>query len=343
MSGDYRYPSYLKVVKRFWAINPGRKVEPVDLTTDPEYSGRTEYLEGGNKLFYFKLMNVTERDKHMYCIRITTDIEAQRYLFYPGVTLNVTGLKVESPEHVSEENMTRLTCRTTCPLPDRPTYICVRYSPKNVSVSISPSGEILEGSSVTLTCSCDANPPADEYSWFKQKQFIGKSKDYTISNISSEDGGEYKCKCSNAEGQRYSSSVTLNVVAVPSVVPYVAVVAALCGLAALLTVLIWCRRQKKRRDQHDYQNVDPNGQNDTYTDLQPTARSSDEVYLTLTNADPKAQDNTYTALQPTARSSDDVYHTLAAVQSISPDDPYTALDPQSRSPEYDTLAVSSTH
>ncbi|KAL7852112.1 hypothetical protein SRHO_G00178970 [Serrasalmus rhombeus] len=59
------------------------------------------------------------------------------------------------------------------------------------------------------------------------------------------------------------------------------------------------------------------------------------------NADPKAQDDTYTALQPSARSSDDVYHTLAAVQSSSPDDPYAALDPRSRSPEYDTLAVSS--
>ncbi|XP_037399396.1 B-cell receptor CD22-like isoform X1 [Pygocentrus nattereri] len=274
MSGDYRYPSHLEGVKRFWAINPGRKVEPVDLTTDPEYSGRTEYFEGRNKLFYLKLMNVTERDEHMYSIRITTNIESQRYLFYPGVTLNVTGLRVESPERVSEGNTTRLTCTTTCPLPDRPTYIwykngrrvdrndeetnvlslrptriedtgsyscavrgyeglpspaaalSVRYSPKNVSVSISPSGEIVEGSSVTLTCSCNANPPADEYSWFKQKQFLGKGKDYTISNISSEDGGEYKCKTSNAE-------------AVPSVVLYVAVVAALCGLAALLTVLIW--------------------------------------------------------------------------------------------------------
>ncbi|KAL6455001.1 hypothetical protein MHYP_G00102710 [Metynnis hypsauchen] len=36
-------------------------------------------------------------------------------------------------------------------------------------------------------------------------------------------------------------------------------------------------------------------------------------------------------------------HDEEAVQSSSPDDLYTALDPQSRSPEYDTLAVSSTH
>uniref|UniRef100_A0AAR2IGG4 Ig-like domain-containing protein n=1 Tax=Pygocentrus nattereri TaxID=42514 RepID=A0AAR2IGG4_PYGNA len=34
----------------------------------------------------------------------------------------------------------------------------VRYPPKRVSVSISPSGEIVEGSSVNLTCSSDGNP-----------------------------------------------------------------------------------------------------------------------------------------------------------------------------------------
>uniref|UniRef100_A0AAR2JWW6 Ig-like domain-containing protein n=1 Tax=Pygocentrus nattereri TaxID=42514 RepID=A0AAR2JWW6_PYGNA len=36
-----------------------------------------------------------------------------------------------------------------------------------ISVSISPTGEIVEGSSVTLTCSSDANPPVQNYTWFK--------------------------------------------------------------------------------------------------------------------------------------------------------------------------------
>ncbi|XP_053333585.1 sialoadhesin-like [Clarias gariepinus] len=87
----------------------------------------------------------------------------------------------------------------------------VLYSPKNVSVSISPSGEIVEDSSETLTCSSDANPPVEIYTWFKEKTSIGKGKTYTISNISSEDSGEYKCKCSNEVGHQNSSSVTLNV------------------------------------------------------------------------------------------------------------------------------------
>ncbi|XP_041081612.1 B-cell receptor CD22-like [Polyodon spathula] len=39
--------------------------------------------------------------------------------------------------------------------------------PRNISVSVSPPGEIVPGSPVTLTCSSNANPPVSSYSWFK--------------------------------------------------------------------------------------------------------------------------------------------------------------------------------
>ncbi|KAL7845351.1 hypothetical protein AOLI_G00235430 [Acnodon oligacanthus] len=72
----------------------------------------------------------------------------------------------------------------------------VRYGPTNISMSISPSGEIVEGSSVTLTCSSDANPPVQNYTWFKKldKEALQKSTSqiYSISNISSADSGEYQ-------------------------------------------------------------------------------------------------------------------------------------------------------
>ncbi|KAM9454163.1 B-cell receptor CD22-like [Clarias gariepinus] len=91
----------------------------------------------------------------------------------------------------------------------------VIYPPKNISVSISPAGEIVEGSSVTLTCSGDAKPPMESYNWFKGTTLKGKGKTYTISKISSEDSGEYKCKCSNKVGHQESSNVTLNVLYLP--------------------------------------------------------------------------------------------------------------------------------
>uniref|UniRef100_A0A8B9HQQ6 Ig-like domain-containing protein n=1 Tax=Astyanax mexicanus TaxID=7994 RepID=A0A8B9HQQ6_ASTMX len=94
-------------------------------------------------------------------------------------------------------------------------FLNVRYPPKNVSVSISPSGGIVEGSSVTLTCRGDAYPPVQNYTWFKVKAMVGQDSTFTISKISPEDSGEYKCKCINAEGVRYSAVVTLKVVAPP--------------------------------------------------------------------------------------------------------------------------------
>ncbi|KAI5611094.1 B-cell receptor CD22-like, partial [Silurus asotus] len=85
--------------------------------------------------------------------------------------------------------------------------------PKNVLISL--SGEIVEGSSVTLTCSSDANPPVETYTWFTGTTSVGKGKNFTISKISSKDSGDYKCMCSNKVGHQNSTSVTLNVLYPP--------------------------------------------------------------------------------------------------------------------------------
>ncbi|KAL7852254.1 hypothetical protein SRHO_G00180390 [Serrasalmus rhombeus] len=219
----------------------------------------------------------------------------------------------------------------------------VLYPPKNISVSISPSGEIMEGSSVTLTCSSDANPPVD-YNWIKGTSSVGKGETYTMKNISSVDSGEYKCRSSNEHGEKLSEALTVNVLSQQSMTLYVLVGVGLCGAAVFLAIIVLIRykikKKKRTMEEGDYQNVDLNAKDDTYTALDPVSRSSDDVYSTLANVDPNAKEDTYTALHPMSRSSDDVYNTLATVHSSPSDDLYSALDPQSRSPEYDTLAVS---
>ncbi len=77
-------------------------------------------------------------------------------------------------------------------------------------MSISPSGEIVEGDSVTLTCSSDSNPPA-EIIWIKGGMFVGSGRIYSISKIRSDHSGEYKCKSINKYGEKYSDTVTLNI------------------------------------------------------------------------------------------------------------------------------------
>ncbi|RVE76670.1 hypothetical protein OJAV_G00011130 [Oryzias javanicus] len=84
----------------------------------------------------------------------------------------------------------------------------VKYSPKNISVSVDPP-EILEGSSVTLTCSSDANPAAS-YTWFKGKNRLKAANVYHLPFININDSGIYRCKSQNKYGW-INSSVLINV------------------------------------------------------------------------------------------------------------------------------------
>ncbi|XP_024145565.1 B-cell receptor CD22 [Oryzias melastigma] len=84
--------------------------------------------------------------------------------------------------------------------------INVEYPPKTSNVSVNPSAEILEDSSVTLTCSSDANPAAS-YTWFKDNRTLISEQEVHFSSIRSEDSGNYSCKSENKHGQ--SSSVPL--------------------------------------------------------------------------------------------------------------------------------------
>ena len=74
-------------------------------------------------------------------------------------------------------------------------------------MSVSPSGEIEEGSSVTLTCSSEANPPVNAYVWYKKGSIspVSSERNYVIQNISLEDGGEYYCTATNELGTTNST------------------------------------------------------------------------------------------------------------------------------------------
>ncbi|CAL8401720.1 unnamed protein product [Gadus morhua 'NCC'] len=69
-----------------------------------------------------------------------------------------------------------LQVKVSFPYPTDPTKAKLEChnAPKTPSVTVSPSGEIEEGSSVTLSCSSDANPAAN-YTWFKKKEGLQKS------------------------------------------------------------------------------------------------------------------------------------------------------------------------
>ena len=83
--------------------------------------------------------------------------------------------------------------------------------PKSVSVSISP-GEIVEGSSVTLTCSSDANPPVHNYTWYMRtgaESLIRGTGDSISFNVTSDSSGLYYCEAENEVGSQTSTGVAV--------------------------------------------------------------------------------------------------------------------------------------
>ncbi|XP_073699378.1 B-cell receptor CD22-like [Garra rufa] len=262
ISCTFTYPTGHQIKKVYWTKTTikGKDEDFPDLSEDPEYSQRLQYLGDKQQNCNIRLSHVTQKDEHEYYFRFTTDIQDKKWTGQPGVTLAVTDLQVECPERVTEGDSVRLTCKSSCTLTDRATFIWYRnsqplterrdtnnqlllqsvrredagryncalhghtyispsvyldvmYPPGNPVISISPSGEIVEGDSVTLNCSSDSNPPA-EISWFKGGTSVGSGRIYSISKISSDHNGEYKCKSINENGEKYAA-VTLNVMYPP--------------------------------------------------------------------------------------------------------------------------------
>ncbi|XP_015225831.1 PREDICTED: B-cell receptor CD22-like [Cyprinodon variegatus] len=90
--------------------------------------------------------------------------------------------------------------------------LIVEYAPVSPSLSADPSADIFEGSSVTLRCSSEANPPAN-YTWYKKTktstlQPLSRGSEFLLNNIQSSDSGEYYCEAENQLGKR---STNLNV------------------------------------------------------------------------------------------------------------------------------------
>uniref|UniRef100_A0AAQ4S4R8 Ig-like domain-containing protein n=1 Tax=Gasterosteus aculeatus aculeatus TaxID=481459 RepID=A0AAQ4S4R8_GASAC len=93
------------------------------------------------------------------------------------------------------------------------THIDVQYSPKVTTVSVRPSGSVLEDSSVTLTCSSTANPAVKKYTWYRadgeQETFIGTGRVLTIK--ASKEDSPFLCTAHNDVGVGRSNNTHIDV------------------------------------------------------------------------------------------------------------------------------------
>ncbi|XP_066524422.1 carcinoembryonic antigen-related cell adhesion molecule 5-like isoform X2 [Hoplias malabaricus] len=91
-----------------------------------------------------------------------------------------------------------------------PVQLDVQYAPRNTSVSVSPSGSVMWGSSVSLSCSSDGNP-AVSYTWIRENgEQIETGPTFNITETNDTYSGLYYCRAQNQHGSQ-NSSVQLEV------------------------------------------------------------------------------------------------------------------------------------
>ncbi|KAI4885588.1 hypothetical protein NFI96_007814 [Prochilodus magdalenae] len=296
MNGSYTLPEHLTVTETFWVIDPVEGKEPTDLSKDPGYSGRVETLTDEQKHFSLRLSDVMKKDEHEYGFRIITNEGKERWAGTPGVQLRVTVCGLYWIFRFMRQQMFSVGKRSGLQAGQFSTWTLLLCCcdgcnpPKNFSVSISPSGEIVEGSSVILTCSSDANPPVKNYTWFKEggASPVGSGHSYSITSITAEHTGLYYCVALNEHGaQNGTVMITVKTQSLSAV--WVAVGGG-SSLLLLLTVFICICRTKKRsaasdpretqQDDVPYTNVTPSG----FTPVQPAASGSgadDNLYCAV--------------------------------------------------------------
>ncbi|XP_076136572.1 B-cell receptor CD22-like, partial [Alosa pseudoharengus] len=180
-------------------------------------------------------------------------------------------------------------------------FLNVRHRPTHVSVSISPSDGIKEGTSVTLTCSSDANPPVHTYAWYMKSgaESLVRGKGESISfNVTSDTSGLYYCEAQNEVGSQNSNGVAVP----PKVLQqgfgmFMAVTSGIIIAVILVLVSAGCKMARKNTTTRE--DVHSDAHDDTYTALNPKTTLSE--YDTLQNvrsvSDRTAQASVYENLQ----------------------------------------------
>uniref|UniRef100_A0A3Q3FE65 Ig-like domain-containing protein n=1 Tax=Labrus bergylta TaxID=56723 RepID=A0A3Q3FE65_9LABR len=236
MKNHVSYPSTTTVQKSFWFTKVQDR-KHVDLQTDSQYTGRVTY-SSKSKDCTLTITNVRNSDSAVYKFRFITN--QQCCLKFPICSLSTHPDLHVGTSRYSSSSWAALTCVSSCTLPPHSSYIWFKngekiprktsstysdyfnnvdsyscalqehqdfpsppvYAPKLPSVSVSPSAEI--GSSVTLTCSSDANPAAT-FKWYKRNQtpqYLHEGAQLVFNYIQPSASGEYYCDLRTSWGGR---------------------------------------------------------------------------------------------------------------------------------------------
>nr|XP_040021254.1 B-cell receptor CD22-like isoform X1 [Gasterosteus aculeatus aculeatus] len=163
------------------------------------------------------------------------------------------------------------------------THIDVQYSPKVTTVSVRPSGPVLEDSSVTLTCSSTANPAVKNYTWYRadgeQETFIGTGRVLTIK--ASKEDNPFLCTAHNDVGVGRSNNTHIDVQCLDRGSSCGVLLSAVAGVSlsvnllfSVCIVFLWKSRRNVKPEEVDqtYMSLDHRDKSPEYDVIAQTSR-----------------------------------------------------------------------
>ncbi|XP_061840254.1 B-cell receptor CD22-like isoform X5 [Nerophis lumbriciformis] len=261
------YTSYVNTQTQFWFRTDSSDPGNPSITEDPRYELPSE-TSGKSTL---RIKDVRQSDSAEYRFKFITYYVFEWRSILPGSTLTVTAVQVQVMSVRVEDShlVAQMLCHTSC-FPEgtlsfvwyhsggkikKGTIIEVTLSPgdyiicavqqvhdvttspvlyvlKRPSVSLSDTGDILEGGPLTLTCDIDNfdySSATVDYCWYKKKnvssddEVLSNDRQLVLPSIKSSDSTEYWCTVENQLGKKTSEPVFIDVQYAPKR-PYVSVV-----------------------------------------------------------------------------------------------------------------------
>ncbi|XP_016356804.1 CD166 antigen homolog A-like isoform X2 [Sinocyclocheilus anshuiensis] len=166
---------------------------------------RTEGASPAANITWFKSKTPLMTDGAAIKINTNVDVDETR-LSTTTSTLEYTAVKGDidakftcQVQHIWSANMD-----------SSPLVFTVNYPTEKVNLQVVSQGPFKEGDNVTLKCTADGNPPPSSYSFYidGEKKTVD-SNTYTLTNVTRENTGDYKCSLVDNEDIAASVPITV--------------------------------------------------------------------------------------------------------------------------------------
>ncbi|XP_034154125.2 myelin-associated glycoprotein isoform X1 [Pangasianodon hypophthalmus] len=206
------------VQSEMWCLNQSQCITPAyvyhsaSIFPEPAYRGRVQYLGSlGSKNCSLRISDLRMKDSGVYVFRFITNHPVSKLPGQRGVTLQVTD------------------------------------PPVNTSVMVTSSGEIVEGTSLTLSCTSFTASPLITFTWFQMNgttTLRGTGQKLTIDHLTSKDSGLYTCVAQNTWGSQNATIIlTIRKAETSSSASTVGIVFGIILMLTIIATVVTCTKR----------------------------------------------------------------------------------------------------